>query len=153
MGFLAAVPGDLGEARGPAGTSRPGPSSAWRPGGARIEQAMDVDNEVAHVCVVHRTLGHGLPGLIGFGVARIDTHDIELVEVAELHLVERLELAAKDKVKQLLGGPARDICGGHDRISRKVRLPFHLSGSEAFSGRTRRCKVAVRRLLRSWQGS
>ena len=42
-------------------------SRTRRPRQLRIEQAMHVDDEIAHVRVVHRALGRSLPGLVGFG--------------------------------------------------------------------------------------
>jgi hypothetical protein len=84
------------------------------PGAApRIEQAMDVDDEVAHVGVVDGLLSYRLPGFVGFRIAGIDADDVELVEVGEVDVGQRGELAAEHQVQELLDGSARDLCGSH----------------------------------------
>src|SRR5262245_12325051 len=71
------------------------------PVGAGIEQPMHVDDEVAHVGVVDGLLRLRLPGRISGGVVRINSDDIELVEVLEFDLVDTGELATDHEVKQL----------------------------------------------------
>ena len=71
---------------------------------------MKVNDEVAHLRVVHGALRHRLPGLVGLRVVRIHADEVERVEVCELHVVERFELATEHEVEQLLGGPA--LCVG-----------------------------------------
>src|SRR5947208_1614920 len=101
-------------------------SRTWRRRGVGIEKAMQVDDEIAHLRVVHGALRHRLPGFVGFRVVRIHADEVELVEVGELDIVERFELAAEYEVEQLLAGPARGVCSGHDRslLSRPVPWPF-----------------------------
>jgi len=68
----------------------------------RASVPVQVDDEIAHVRVVHRPLSRRLPGVISLSVVRIDADDVEFVEVAELDTVERHELTAKDQMKKLL---------------------------------------------------
>src|SRR5262245_55194155 len=98
-------------------------SRRWRCRGAGIEQAMHMDDEIAHLGVVHGSLRHPLPGLVGFGVARIDADDVEVTRIGELDGVERGELAAKHEVQELLGGSARDASRGHDRSLKALGHP------------------------------
>jgi hypothetical protein len=52
----------------------------------RIEQTVQMHDEVAHMSVVYRTVGGVLPGVIGLRVIGIDADDIELLEIAEFDL-------------------------------------------------------------------
>src|SRR5262245_59746715 len=68
----------------------------------RIEQPVHVDNEVAHVGVVDGLLGLRLPGRIGGRIVRINSDDVQLVEIPELDVGEITELSAKNEMEQLL---------------------------------------------------
>src|SRR6266849_10640082 len=59
------------------------PSTPRAPFRIRIEQAMHVDDEIAHMGVVNRLLCLGPPCRISGGVVRINTDDIEPIEVLE----------------------------------------------------------------------
>ena len=122
---------------------------------------MQVDYEVAHVGIVHGSLGHRFPCLIGFSVVRVHTDHIDLVEAGELQIGERFELSTKHQVKQLLGptagvggtswsgSPRRSASRGSQMIAIPTnRLPFRLSGSEVICGNSG-YKGRARRLLRS----
>ena len=76
--------------------------SAGGAGLFRVEQAVHVNDEIAHLGVVDGALRLGLPRRISAGIVRIDADDVELVEILELGLRHAVELAAKDKMKQLL---------------------------------------------------
>ena len=49
-----------------------------------IEQAVQVDDEIAHLRIVHGRLRPGLPGRVGGGVVREDSDDIELGQILEI---------------------------------------------------------------------
>ena len=66
-------------------------------------------DEVSHFGVVDGTLSFRFPGSIGAGVVRIDTDDVELVEIAELHARHAFQLATEDKMEQLLCWLLRDV--------------------------------------------
>lgn len=68
----------------------------------RIEQPVHVNDEITHMGVVDRHLRLGLPGNVGALVIGEDTDDVEVVEITELHVGERRQLAAEDKVQELL---------------------------------------------------
>src|SRR5688572_18319171 len=68
----------------------------------RIEQPMQVDDEISHQGVIDGLLRLGFPGGIGARVVGIDADDVELVQVPELDLVQIGELAAEHEMKQLL---------------------------------------------------
>ena len=53
-------------------------------GGVGVQQAVHVDDEVAHVRVVDAALGGRLPGLVGFGVVGEDADDVERLDVGEV---------------------------------------------------------------------
>ena len=84
----------------------------------RIEQPVQVNDEIAHLCIVDGLLRLGPPGRIGGGIIRINSDDVELVEVLELGAVECVELAAEHEMEQLLG---LGVVAGHDR-SEAARL-------------------------------
>ena len=67
----------------------------------RIEQAVQMHDEIAHMGVIDGLLGFCFPGSIGGGVAGINADDVELVEISELDTVQIGELAAEDEMQQL----------------------------------------------------
>src|SRR5713226_3960445 len=84
------------------GQSRPS-APGLRAARLRVEQPMQVDDEVAHMRVVDGALRLGLPGGVGRCVVRIDADEVEPVEIAERDVVELLELSAEHEMQQLLG--------------------------------------------------
>ena len=70
----------------------------------RIEQPVEMDNEVAHVGVVHGLLRLRLPGRVCGGVIGLHADDIDLVEVLERDVFEVGQLTSDDEMKQLLRG-------------------------------------------------
>src|SRR5690606_25725279 len=69
--------------------------------GIGLEEPMQMDDEVAHMRVVHGLLRLGAPGTFGRVVVWEKPHDIELVEIAERHLVQRGKFPAEHQVQQL----------------------------------------------------
>src|SRR2546428_14039244 len=67
----------------------------------RIEQSMEVNDEIAHVGVVDVLLRLGLPGNVGGGVVRINADNVQFIEIPELDLVQIGEFATEYEVKQL----------------------------------------------------
>ena len=59
-------------------------------------------DEVSHFGIVDGTLRLRLPGRIGARIVRIDTDDVESVEVAELQAGYAVQLAAENQMEQLL---------------------------------------------------
>ena len=51
-----------------------------------VEQPVEVNDEIAHVGIVHGLLRLCLPGRVGGGVIGIDADDVQLVEIPELWL-------------------------------------------------------------------
>src|SRR5205807_4871904 len=70
----------------------------------RIEQAVEMDHEIAHVGVVDGLLRLGFPGGISCGVIGKHADDIDLVEVLERRPPDVGQFASDDEVKQLLRG-------------------------------------------------
>jgi len=68
---------------------------------ARIEQPVEVDDEITHMSVIDGLLGLALPRRIGCGVIREQANDLNLVEILESHMIEVEKFAADDKMKQL----------------------------------------------------
>src|ERR1051326_197738 len=71
--------------------------------GLRLQQAMDVDHEIAHLRVIDARLRRRPPGRLRRPVVGIDADDVELRQVLELDLVRRDKLAAKNQMEKLLG--------------------------------------------------
>ena len=67
----------------------------------RIEQPVEVNDEVAHLGVVHGLLRFRLPGRIGGRVVRVDSDDLDFVQILEGVVLEIGQLAADHEVKQL----------------------------------------------------
>src|SRR5579871_6608140 len=67
----------------------------------RIEQSMQMHDEIAHLGIVNGLLRLSLPGRISAGVIRINAHDIELIEVLELRSAQINKLAAEYQMQQL----------------------------------------------------
>src|ERR1043166_9562616 len=68
----------------------------------RLQQAMDVDYEIAHLRVIDARLRCRPPGRMRRLVIGIHADDVELGEVLELDLVRRNELAAENQMEKLL---------------------------------------------------
>src|SRR5258708_1471788 len=67
----------------------------------RIEQTMQVHDEVTHLRVVDGLLRLCPPRDVGLGVIRIDTDNVELVEILEFDTSDVSEFTAEHEVQQL----------------------------------------------------
>src|SRR5712692_8334102 len=67
--------------------------------GVGVEQAVQMDDEIAHVRIVDRLLRLGLPGAVGRGIIGIDADDVELGEILELGVVELRQFAAEHEMR------------------------------------------------------
>ena len=72
-----------------------------------IEQAVQMDDKVAHLGVIDGRLRLGLPGGVGGRVVRVDADNLDLVEILEGVVLEIVQLAANDEMKQLPRGAIR----------------------------------------------
>src|SRR5262249_33420799 len=72
-------------------------------GALRIEQPVQMHDEIAHMGVVDGLLRLRAPRRKGGGVIGIDADEVELVQILELGAVELRELAAEHEMQQLLG--------------------------------------------------
>src|SRR5262245_58830321 len=79
-----------------------------------IEQSVQVNDEIAHVCVIDGLLRFRLPRDVSSRIVRVDADDVDLVEILELGAAELGELATEDEMQQL-----RFRCG---RICRHVSM-------------------------------
>src|SRR5215831_4855361 len=64
----------------------------------RVEQPVEMDDEIAHLSVVDGHLRLGLPGCVGGRIIRIQADDLDIVQVLERVVVEVDELSADDEV-------------------------------------------------------
>src|SRR5687768_6024053 len=64
---------------------------------------MKMDDEVAHLGIIHRRLGLRPPGRLRGGVVGIDADDVEPRQVLEGDPLEILELSSEDEMEKLLG--------------------------------------------------
>src|SRR5258708_27369950 len=69
-----------------------------------IEQPVEMDDEIAHVGVIHGLLRFGFPGRVSGRVIGIHADDIHLIEILERRAPESGQFASDDKMKQLLLG-------------------------------------------------
>src|SRR6516165_7569332 len=67
----------------------------------RIEQAVQMHDEVAHMGVIDGLLGFRLPGNISGGVVGINADNVQLVELPEFDAVQIGELTTEDEMQQL----------------------------------------------------
>src|SRR5262245_38824507 len=67
----------------------------------RIEQPVQVHDEIAHMGVIDRLLRLRFPSDISGGVVGINSDDIQLVDIPELDTVQISEFAAEDEMQQL----------------------------------------------------
>lgn len=67
--------------------------------GFGVDQAVDVDDEVAGVRIVDRRSCLGLPGCVRLGVARKQADDVEPGAVREFDPARILELTAEDQMQ------------------------------------------------------
>src|SRR5262249_38849812 len=95
------------------------PSGRWGWRTTGVEKAMQVDDEIAQMRVIHGALRHLFPGRVGLRVTRIHADDIEFAQIGKFDIIEGLELTPEHQVQKLLGRSARGLAGGHDRS-----LPF-----------------------------
>jgi hypothetical protein len=68
----------------------------------RIQQPMEMNDEKAHVRIVHGLLRLCLPGRVGGRVIGVDPDDLDLIEILESVVLEIGQLAADDEMEQLL---------------------------------------------------
>jgi hypothetical protein len=72
-----------------------------------IEQPVEMDDEIAHVGIVHGLLRLRLPGAVGGGLVGKYPDDLHLIEILERGVIETGEFASDNEVKQLLLGTLR----------------------------------------------
>jgi hypothetical protein len=79
--------------------------------GLRIEQSMQVHDEIAHVSIVDRLLRLGSPYRMGRRVIRENADEIQLFQIAEFDLLQVRKLASEDEMQQLrLSGALVQYC-------------------------------------------
>ena len=69
---------------------------------AGIEQPVEMYDEKSHLGIIHGLLRFGFPGRMSGCVIRVYPDDFHLIEILERRVLEIGELAADDKMKQLL---------------------------------------------------
>src|SRR5215475_6453740 len=110
-------------------------------GSPRIEEAVQMDDEIAHLRVVDRLLRLRLPGRVGGRVVRVDADDINLVEILEFNVVDLGQFTAEHKMEQLL---VTSLAGHEDSFAsvRKSRRTFQciLRSSPRNASLTVRCR-------------
>ena len=73
-------------------------------GSTRIEQAMEVDDKIAHLRVVDRLLRARFPSRMSRGVVGVDADDVEFRQIPERHVLDARQLAPENKVQKLFLG-------------------------------------------------
>src|SRR5690242_5093080 len=66
-----------------------------------VQEAMHVDDEVAHVGIVDGRRRGTAPRLVGLGIAWEDADDVQLVRIDELGRIRADQLTAENQMKQL----------------------------------------------------
>jgi hypothetical protein len=67
----------------------------------RVEQAVQVDDEITHVGIVDAGCCRTAPSLVGLIVAREDADDVKLTGVRKFDFVRLSQMAAEDQMQQL----------------------------------------------------
>lgn len=67
----------------------------------RVQKLMGVDDEIAHMRVIHGGLSLGLPGAAGGGIAGIGADEVELREVPKGYAGHVFQFAPEHQVKKL----------------------------------------------------
>jgi len=86
------------------------PAGMWPAGGVSIglwvdglagwiEQAVQVDDDIAHLCVIHGALCSGAPGGFRGGIIGKDADQIDTAEIVENQLLRILDASAHHKVQ------------------------------------------------------
>src|SRR5690242_17130527 len=88
----------------------------------RIEQAMQMHDEEAHLGVIDGRLRLRPPRRIGGRVIGVEADDLDLVEILEGVVLEIGQLAADDEMKQLLRGTVWHV-GSSSSVARQVKNP------------------------------
>ena len=70
----------------------------------RVEQPVEMDDEIAHVGIVHGLLRLGLPGRMGGRVIGKYADDLHLIEILERGVLKIGQFASDDEMEQLLRG-------------------------------------------------
>ena len=68
----------------------------------RIEQPVQMHDEIAHLGIVDGLLRLGPPCRMGAGVIRIDADDIDILEIPEFDISDPGKLAAEHEMQELL---------------------------------------------------
>src|SRR3954464_1193631 len=66
----------------------------------RVEQPVEMDDEIAHLRVVDRALRLGAPGGVRGRIVRIEADDLDLIEVLEGVVLEIEQFAADDEMQK-----------------------------------------------------
>ena len=67
----------------------------------RVEEAVQVDHKIAHMCIVDCGLCLGFPRCAGGSKVRINANNVEFVQITERDAIEFGQLAAKYQVQKL----------------------------------------------------
>src|SRR6266702_6525674 len=70
----------------------------------RVEQPVEMNDEIAHLRVVDRALRLGAPGDVGSRIVRVEADDLDVIEVLEGVVLEIEQLTTDDEMEQLLRG-------------------------------------------------
>src|SRR5215204_4706645 len=65
----------------------------------RVEQAVQMHDEIAHMRIIDGLLRLCFPGRVGRRIIRKNADDVELAEIAEFKLVDALELAPEHEMQ------------------------------------------------------
>ncbi len=92
----------------------------------RVQQAMEVDDEVAHLRVINRLLRTRFPSCMSRGVVRVNAYDVKLRQVLKGHVFDARQLAPKNKVQELLFAALGHVTPIHPAVQNTFNLQPHL---------------------------
>ena len=69
----------------------------------RFEQFVQMHDEIFHLCIVHRPLRIGAPGLFGCRISRKYADDVELAYILEIQAARVFDPAAEHEVEPGMG--------------------------------------------------
>ena len=95
------------------------------PSAVRLEQPVQVDDDIFHLGIVDRALGLAAPGVLGLGIAVVEADEVDRARDVEVEAARVLDPSAEDQVKlahaRLASGFARtrvSPCRG--RVERRI---------------------------------
>ena len=117
-----------------------------------FEQPVEVDDHIAHLCVINRFLCLASPRIFGAGIIGKDTNEVDLLQINERKCAGIADATAHHEVEFLHGlafirgrkvpGPVAKLRVARKRPCANIRSGFEFCGQFAQLARGERARVA-----------